>query len=196
MHVEAEVALKEWAVVCAALRDGRQCVLLRKGGIREANPARDFAVEHRVFCLLPTYFHAQDPGRERDLVPEQHAALAELRPPTSGLLRFELHAEVTGLWWVASLASLGALAGLHVLSERAVAERFAYRRPGLWVLHLRTRRLTQAVELPDRPGYAGCVSWVRLDAPVGGEAVPVASDEEHARQRALLHELLGEETGA
>ena len=28
-------ALKEWAVVCDALRDGRQICLLRKGGIRE-----------------------------------------------------------------------------------------------------------------------------------------------------------------
>ena len=200
MHVEAEVALKEWAVVCAALRDGRQRVLLRKGGIREAPSsalgARDFVVEHRAFALLPTFFHAQDLGRERDLIPELHAALAELRPPASGLLRFELHAEVTGLWWVPELASLRPLAGMHVLSERAVADRFAYRRPGLWVLHLRTRVLARAVELPDRPGYAGCVSWVRLDAPVVGEATPVVEDAEHARDASQIRGLLGEETGA
>ncbi len=196
MHVEAEVALKEWAVVCAGLRNGRQRVLLRKGGIREANPGRNFAVEHRAFALLPTYFHAQDRDRERDLIPDVHAALAELRPPASGLLRFELHAEVTGLWWVPELAPLRALAGFHVLSDQAVADRFAYRRPGLWVLHLRTRVLRHAVELPDRPGYAGCVSWVRLDQPVGGEADAVLDDAEHTRQATLLRELLGEETGA
>lgn len=200
MHVEAEVALKEWAVVCAALRTGRQRVLLRKGGIREADPGRGFAVEHRAFVLLPTYFHAQDLGRERDLIPEVHAELAGLRPPASGLLRFELHAEVTGLWWVPELAPLQPLAALHVLSERAVADRFAYRRPGLWVLHLRTRVLARAVELPDRPGYAGCVSWVGLDAPVVGEAEPVVDDAEHARQALQLHELLDPlsagETGA
>lgn len=196
MHVEAEVALKEWAVVCAGLRDGRQRVLLRKGGIREANPGRDFAALHRAFTLLPTYFHAQDQGRERDLIPAVHAALSELRPQASGLLRFELHAEVTGLWWVPELAPLRALAGLHVLSEQAVADRFTYRRPGLWVLHLRTRLLRQAVELPDRPGYAGCMSWVRLDEPVVGEADAVLDDAEHAREAAQLRELLGEETGA
>lgn len=196
MRVEAEVALKEWAVVCAALGAGRQRVLLRKGGIREANPGRDFAVEHRSFALLPTYFHAQDLGRERDLIPEVHAALAQLRPPASGLLRFELHAEITGLWWVPELARLRDLAGMHVLSERAVADRFVYRRPGLWVLHLRTRVLAQPVELPDRPGYAGCVSWVRLDAPVVGAAEVVVDDAEHARDQAQLRGLLGEETGA
>ena len=95
-----------WGAAVLALLDGRQRVLLRKGGIREAGPGRDFAVEHRAFVLLPTYFHAQDLGRERDLIPEVHAALAQLRPPASGLLRFELHAEVTGLWWVPELARL------------------------------------------------------------------------------------------
>src|SRR5919106_7063159 len=49
------VALKEWAVVCRALEEGRQMILLRKGGIYEA--AGEFEVEHREFLLFPTYLH-------------------------------------------------------------------------------------------------------------------------------------------
>src|SRR5690242_7801167 len=49
------VGLKEWAAVCAALEDGRQMLLLRKGGIYEA--AGEFEVEHRQFLLFPTYLH-------------------------------------------------------------------------------------------------------------------------------------------
>jgi hypothetical protein len=194
MHVEAEVALKEWAVVCAALRDGRQGLLLRKGGVREANPGREFAVEHRAFALLPTHFHAQDAGRARDLIPAVHAELAELRPPPAGLLHIDLHAEVTGVWHLGELAPLLALAGRHVLSEAAVVDRFNYRRPGLWVLQLRVRRLARTIELSDRPGYAGCASWVHLDAAIGDEAEPALTDEQHARLTGELRETLGEES--
>src|SRR5437660_10113016 len=49
------VALKEWAVVCRALEQGRQILLLRKGGIYES--AGEFEIEHRQFLLFPTYLH-------------------------------------------------------------------------------------------------------------------------------------------
>lgn len=198
MRVQAEVALKEWAVVCAALADGRQSVLLRKGGIREPTPDRRFAAHHRSFVLLPTWFHAHDVGRERDLVPAARAELAAVSAaePPPGRLRVELHAEVAALWHSRDLAALQALAGLHVLSEDCVAERFAYREPGLWALLLRVRRLAAPVELDDRPGYAGCVSWVHLDAPVAGEAAAVVGDEAHARVAAAVDAALGERTDA
>ena len=190
MRVEAEVALKEWAVVCAALGDGRQSLLLRKGGIRERGPDHTFVAEHRRFVLLPTYFHAQDAGRARDLVPEVHAELAALVAPPGGL-RVDLCAEVTGTWHVRELAPLLGLAGRHVLSQACVADRFAYRTPGLWVLSLRTYRFARTVELADRPGYAGCVSWVDLDETVRGEVTAVVSVEEHARRESELERLLG-----
>lgn len=194
MHVQAEVALKEWAVVCAALRDGRHSVLLRKGGIREPGADRSFHVEHRAFALLPTWFHVQDVGRERDLVPELHGELATAArgAPTSGTLEIDLYAEVDAVWHLEDLPRAHALAGAHALSEACVADRFAYRRPGLWALLLRVHRLTAPVHLPDRPGYAGCVSWVHLDAPVVGTGEPVLSDGEHARRAARLREILGE----
>lgn len=194
MHVKAEVALKEWAVVCAALADGRQSLLLRKGGIHERGPDRRFVAEHRSFALLPTYFHAQDAGRARDLVPEVHAELAALTATAE--LRIDLFAEVTGLWHIRELPPLLALAGRHVLSDACVADRFAYRGPGLWVLSLRTYRLARAAALTDRPGYAGCVSWVDLDEPVVGEADAVLTDETHARREAELDALLGARAGA
>ena len=46
-------ALKEWAVVCRALEEGRQIVLLRKGGILEYR--QSFKVKHDRFLLFPTY---------------------------------------------------------------------------------------------------------------------------------------------
>ena len=48
-------ALKEWAAVCAALREGKQVFLLRKGGIHER--CGEFSVEHDAFFLYPTWEH-------------------------------------------------------------------------------------------------------------------------------------------
>src|SRR5436309_14463591 len=49
------VALKEWASVCSALEEGRQIILLRKGGILEA--IGGFELEYPQFFLFPTYLH-------------------------------------------------------------------------------------------------------------------------------------------
>jgi hypothetical protein len=48
-------ALKEWAVVCKALEEGRQVLLLRKGGIMEYK--QGFEVKHDKFLLFPTFEH-------------------------------------------------------------------------------------------------------------------------------------------
>ena len=48
-------ALKEWAVVCKALEEGRQILLLRKGGIMEYK--QGFEVKHNKFLLFPTFEH-------------------------------------------------------------------------------------------------------------------------------------------
>ena len=46
-------AFKEWAVICRALAEGRQALILRKGGIAEPGPT--FQPEHSHFWLYPTY---------------------------------------------------------------------------------------------------------------------------------------------
>ena len=49
-----QLALKEWSAVVHALLDGRQTVLLRKGGIHE----KRFAVTASRFLLFPTVAHS------------------------------------------------------------------------------------------------------------------------------------------
>ncbi|HET7644185.1 MAG TPA: DUF1802 family protein, partial [Nitrososphaeraceae archaeon] len=49
------IALKEWAIICKALEDGRQTLLLRKGGILEYR--KGFEVKHSEFLLYPTFEH-------------------------------------------------------------------------------------------------------------------------------------------
>ena len=152
-------ALKEWAVICRALADGRQALLLRKGGIAERGG--QFEVEHRRFWLFPTYVHQQKDG----IVPEAVSLLeqAEAERPPQGLVRLTHFAEAVESYHVHDLAAVEKLAGLHIWSPPMVRARFDYRQPGLFVVLVRVYRLPQAFELPDTAAYAGCRSWVELD---------------------------------
>ena len=56
--------------------------------------------------------------------------------------------------------------------------RFAYRRPGLYVLPVRVYRAAHSVDLAETPEYAGCRSWVELDRDLPTEgARPVLDDK-------------------
>src|SRR5262249_31319307 len=138
------VALKEWESVRTALREGRQSLLLRKGGIHE--PGGTFRVEYERFWIYPTFVHQGDE-----------------RPGTEVVL--DTLAEVVAVHYVDAVATVERLAGLHAWSAEAVEKRFRYRAPGLFVLTVRIFT-AQAHAVTETPAYAGCKSWVELDAPL------------------------------
>ena len=87
-------AFKEWAVVCRALGEGRQILILRKGGVAEG--PRGFEVTDRQFFLFPTYLH-QAPT---SVVPEWREALAAASAdPSPGRVSISLYATVSS--WLA-----------------------------------------------------------------------------------------------
>ena len=151
-------AFKEWAVICRALAEGQQAIILRKGGIAEPGPV--FQLEHSRFWLFPTWVHQQSDGIKPDAMPLLKQAKAEQPPP--GLLRLSHFVEVPGVYEVRDLSAALLLSQLHVWSEATVQARFAYRRPGLFVLPARVYRSTTVHELAETAEYAGCRSWVEL----------------------------------
>lgn len=174
----ATVAFKEWAVICRALADGRQSLILRKGGIAEAGG--EFRPEHHRFLLLPTYFHEQ----QRTGIKPEHLPLldaAEAARPPAGTLWFTHVAEVTAVRKLTDLTHALALDSGHIWTPDTVRQRFHYRTPGLFVMTVRVSTLPAPVEVPDRAGYAGCKTWVELtdDVPTAG-ATPVMTDDAFA----------------
>src|ERR1051325_9763752 len=110
MRLEHDRAFKEWAVVCRALRDGDQTVLLRKGGIREEDGM--FRIEDSEFFLMPTYEH-------------QNAAL--LRPPWQpdpgfdpGNATIDTYAVVDSILTCEDEDRLNALAAEYIWNEEYV----------------------------------------------------------------------------
>jgi hypothetical protein len=179
-------AFKEWAVICRALAEGRQTIILRKGGVAEVGG--EFRVEHDRFWLFPTYVHQQRAGIVAEAVPllEQ----AEATQPPEEVVCLSHFAEVTNVYHVLDLAQVFKLAGFHYWSEETVRARFAYRSPGLFVLPVRVYRAA-AVELPNTPYYVGCKSWVELERelPTTG-AVPVLEGAEFDDIQRALQRLL------
>src|SRR5690349_7174315 len=89
-----QTALKEWAVVVRALVDGRQSVLLRKGGIIEET--REFKLVRTRFLLYPTYEH-QDVGSVQEPYRDAFRASLDARPPAD-VVAITSWAEVTELY--------------------------------------------------------------------------------------------------
>ena len=169
-----KMAFKEWAVVCRALAEGRQSLILRKGGIAE--DGGQFRPEHTRFWLYPTFAHEKPDAIKPEAAELFRAAEADRAP--AGVVRLTHFAEVHGVYYIKQLFGALLLDDLHIWSEMTVRQRFEYRSPGLYVLPLRVFRAANAVEIPETPAYAGCRTWVELDREWSTTAAtPVLADK-------------------
>jgi hypothetical protein len=170
-------AFKEWAVICRALGEGRQALIIRKGGIAEADG--EFTPEHHRFWLYPTYMHQQREGIKPEAVSLLQDAEADRLPPT--VVRLSYFAEVSTVYPVHQLDLAMSLDRLHCWSQDTVRQRFAYRRPGFYVMPVRIFGIREPIELTELPAYEGCKTWVDLERDLStADAVPVLSDRAYA----------------
>jgi len=168
-------ALKEWAVICQALAQGQQSLILRKGGIEESG--EQFRLEHTRFWLFPTYVHQQESGIKPAARPLLQQVEAQ-RPPDPAV-RLSHFAEAAGVYVLHDMVGAMLLSSFHFWSDETIRSRFAYRQPGLYAIVLRVFRSREVFELPSDPAYAGCRSWVKLDRELPTEgATPVLGDAE------------------
>lgn len=191
MQTTSSTAFKEWAVICDALEQGRQTLILRKGGIHEGRDG--FRVEHSEFWLFPTYLHESE-GTER-LIDEARDDLSRVvaARPRAGEIRLSLYTVVTDVHEIRDPRLLPRLAGFHVWSDHSVDEKFHYREPGLYALTVRIFRRETLLVLPESPHFAGCRSWVDLPTAISTDQLqPVLPDSEFASQRLAIASALSE----
>lgn len=176
---ELHVGLKEWAAVCSAMGDGRQILLLRKGGIHES--AGKFELEHSQFVLFPTYLH-QDPAMVK---PAEQGRVQRLSAEPSQV-ELSLAGEVTNIVRLRSRAQMDALEDRHIWTAPLIDMRYNYRPQNpLYLMLVRAYRLPAAVTVQNTPEYAGCKSWVPFTqaVPTAG-AEPALTDDRYAAIRA------------
>jgi hypothetical protein len=163
-------ALKEWAVVCRALEDGRQSVLLRKGGILEYR--QGFEVKHDRFLLFPTFEHQS----KEHLQPDYAGMLDEVAQPPDGINVLTSYAEVKQVRELQDPSVLKKLSRYHVWGESYVNARLAYNpRKPMSVILVRVYKLDSPITVSTKEEWAGCRSWVPVDLAAGGGR-PAISD--------------------
>jgi hypothetical protein len=148
-------ALKEWSAAVHALLDGRQTVLLRKGGIHE----KRFEVAASRFLLFPTVAHSH-----AERVRAEHCDLLEpaAADSTDDALMLRAGAKVVAAVEVNRPEALDQIASLHIWTADSVKEDRLDFRPKhrLTVLVVQASPLVEPIRLARAPEYAGCKSWV------------------------------------
>jgi hypothetical protein len=176
------VALKEWAVTIQALREGRQVLLLRKGGIQE--PHGQLPAGPAEFFFFPGHEHQHrdllKPGDavryERFFDPAREAGPPGVPPILP--LRIDTFARLAADLVIDPPEKAYRLAAEHIWTEDYVRMRIEYRpEKPLHALVVRAYGLPRAIEIPRAPRYAGCRSWVDLDEELSADGACAALDD-------------------
>lgn len=179
--------LKEWAVAVDALEAGETIVLLRKGGIKEEG--NHFKVAHKEILLYPTFEHQQPHLLKPEYADKVSPVRSGWHPET---VRIGAWAKISDILMVSFEPSIKALLPFHVWNEQFVSDRLKWKpRQPIYVLLLRTYKLSQPQEIPYRPEYGGCKSWIDLVEPISiTSAVPVLTDAEYNKQAIAIRKAI------
>ncbi len=180
-----DVAMKEWAAVVSAVVEGRQVMLLRKGGIHEGRAG--FQMKHDAFAFLPTYLHQ---SAEQTKPAERHRLQPLAEEPEAVHLAYA--AEVTDVLVVPDRPTMDRLVEEHIWAEPYIDLRFNYKpQSPLFLVIVRPWVLASPVEVANDRYIAGCRSWVPLRQPIEtGRAEPALPADLFDAKRARVLDLL------
>jgi hypothetical protein len=154
------IALKEWAIVCDLLLEGRLALLLRKGGIHEKHGPGEFELEHRRFLLYPSWMH-----QKREMIKPEVRERVVVMGKEPEEVTFAGVGEAAKIWLVPGRAAMDRLDDLHCWTAAQIDMRFNYRPENpLYLMAVRTSHLARPRTVANLPAYAGCKSWVPLVA--------------------------------
>lgn len=187
-----KIAFKEWAVIVKALEEGKQTIILRKGGISEGKGG--FQLDHSEFWLFPTLYHQQSEMIKDSVqhgLAEYHEEVAELS--AKNMTPISSYAQVVAWKKIENKDELGKLSELHVWTDDVIMERFDWgRKKDIHALLIRTYKLPEARQIPLLSSYGGCKSWIELEEDISiSGSKPIMSDQEFLSQKNLFEEALG-----
>lgn len=167
-------ALKEWAVIVHAIKQGRHHLLLRKGGL--ADKGGTFQIENNKFLFFPTYEH-----QESNLIQDKYVSLYTQLLKSSlsqDELFIECWGEVKEVFKVREPEILKELEPFHIWSEEYIKMRLNYKpEKPLYLILLRTYHLPAPQKIKNLKRYGGCRSWIQLEDEIGTESsTPISSE--------------------
>jgi hypothetical protein len=158
------LALKEWSIICKALEDGNQTILLRKGGILEYK--KGFEIRQKSFLLFPTLEHQAEEYLQSKYLQTYDLLLR-------GKKSQDTQNKTNTLWVLARIEAiqefhdhemLPVLEKYHIWNEKYVDMRMNYNpKKPMNALLLRIYKLPQPISIDVNPEWAGCKSWIDID---------------------------------
>ncbi len=187
MEKENQIAFKEWAAIVSALSEGKQILIVRKGGIREEGD--EFQIEHNEFFLFPTFEHQKFEDLKTEARSYLERAISE--KPKSNQIPVRYYAEVKSAIQLTDERDISRLDPFHVWSEKAMTQRFHFgKNKGFFVLAVRIYRLLETTLIPFQSEYGGCKSWVQFNSKIKtAGALPVVSDSAFQSQLGNIQSL-------
>jgi hypothetical protein len=157
--IGSAAGLKEWAIVCKALEEGRQVILLRKGGIMEYKYG--FEVKHSNFFLYPTYEHQSKESLQPDYADKLDIVLQNT--PRNNRNRISSCATAIQVMEITDEGVLGRLEKYHIWNDRYVNTRMRYNpKKPMNIVVLRVYKMNNPIEVDIEPELTGCRSWVPI----------------------------------
>ena len=193
LPTQTSTALKEWATVLEAMARGEQVLLIRKGGLIE--PGSGFELVADAFLFHPTFEHQAVAYLRPEFQRYFEEASAHRSP--SGEVRFELAGVAAGSWQVSDPGAIERLREFHIYNDAFTTQRLKWQpEMPLVIAAVRVFRLPAPQVIPVAPHYAGCKSWVQLEAsvPLQG-ARPIIDDATFGVRLQELRALLKEDEG-
>lgn len=173
------IALKEWAIICKALEDGKQMLLLRKGGIMEYR--KGFEVKHNEFLLYPTFEHqsiesikAEYKEKIKEISEEHNISYYNNNRKkidkndnnfnTASNIIIKLLAKVEDVIEISDKFTISELRDYHIWSDEYVTMRMNYNpsKP-MNVLLLRIYKIRKPLIVDINDKWAGCKSWIDIE---------------------------------
>lgn len=176
------LALKEWSIICKALEEGKQTILLRKGGILEYK--KGFEISQKLFLLYPTLEHQAAEYLQSNYLQEYELLLkrnsSEIVEDKVNTIR--IIARIEAMQEFHDHKLLSKLEKYHIWNEKYVNMRMNYNpKKPMNALLLRIYKLSQPISLDVNPEWAGCKSWIDIEFP-----------SKHENQYGNINELLNQ----
>lgn len=189
METVTNYALKEWDMAIQALERGETIMLLRKGGISEG---RTFQINQNRVLLYPTFEH-QNPTLLKPEYGNLVQSVASGWHPER--VKIRSFAEITDiLSWnnTKNEFLINSLIKYHIWNQAFIRDRLQFKpdKP-LYILLLRTYKLSQIYDIPYHRSYGGCRSWIELQEMISLENIaPVLTQEDYDQQVSTIHQIL------
>jgi hypothetical protein len=158
------LALKEWSIICKALEDGNQTILLRKGGILEYK--KGFEIRQKSFLLFPTLEHQAEEYLQSKYLQTYDLLLRgnksqDIQNKTNTVL---VLARIEAIQEFHDHEMLPKLEKYHIWNEKYVNMRMNYNpKKPMNALLLRVYKLPQPILIDVKPEWAGCKSWIDIN---------------------------------